>query len=108
EWLLLPDGRIVKADALEHCRGHDCIGPQDLMWDVVAAGIELNMNEAEQQTVEEQLARHGLLRPDPFLRSFYRQCYLAFQMGYYVLAAQAHAQSPDEAERLRTMAERYG
>jgi hypothetical protein len=99
-WLLLPDGRILKADALDHHAAHDCIGAQDIAWDVVGAVVEWNLSPAEQERLERRLEP----RPDPLVTDFYRLCYPAFQMGYYAMAADAQ---PDEAAGLRAAAERH-
>ncbi len=107
EWLLLPDGRFLKADALDHHQAHDCIGPQDLAWDVVGATVELSLTEAERFRLEDRLARLSAYRPDPLVSGFYRPCYLAFQMGYYEMAAASLPSWPAEAGRLRSAADRY-
>jgi hypothetical protein len=102
EWLALPDGRILKADALDHHAAHDCVGAQDIAWDVVGAAVEWRLSPAE----EERLAARLDSRPDARAIDFYRVCYPAFQMGYYAMAADG---APDarEAARLRSAADRY-
>jgi hypothetical protein len=108
EWLRLPDGRILKADALDHHQGHDCIGAQDLAWDVVGAAVEWDLGAAEQEALDRQVQDLAPYRPDPLVKGFYLPCYLAFQMGYYEMAAAGLASSqPEEATRLRAAAERY-
>ena len=37
EWLALPDGRLLKADALDHHAAHDLVGCQDVAWDIAGA-----------------------------------------------------------------------
>jgi hypothetical protein len=102
EWLLLPDGRILKADALDHHAAHDCVGAQDTAWDVVGAAVEWNLSPAEQELLEGRLDP----RPDRLVADFYRLCYPAFQMGYYTMAAAA-APDASEAVRSRAAADRY-
>ncbi|MBV9123043.1 MAG: hypothetical protein JO112_06785, partial [Planctomycetes bacterium] len=107
EWLLLPDGRWLKADALDHHQGHDCIGAQDLAWDLEGACVELELTETEQAILERTLSLPAAV-PPPQVRRFYRECYLAFQMGYFTLAADTlAAPQPEEAVRLRAAAQRY-
>ncbi len=105
EWLALPGGRVVKCDALDHHAGHDLVGPQDVAWDVVGAAVEWGLTPAEQAALEERLARLGPYRPRPPLMEFYRGCYLAFQAGYWMMAAQSQAAA--EALRCRAAAGRY-
>jgi hypothetical protein len=47
EWLALPDGRILKTDALDHSAAHDLVGCQDIAWDVVGAAVEWGLTEDE-------------------------------------------------------------
>jgi hypothetical protein len=70
EWLRLPDGRLLKADALDHHRGHDLVGCQDIAWDEAGAAIELGLE---------------LPSTKPALEAFYRVAYCAFQIGAHTL-----------------------
>jgi hypothetical protein len=106
EWLALPGGRVVKCDALDHPAGHDLIGPQDVAWDLVGAAVEWGLGPDEQAALEASLALRSPYRPRPTLTAFYRACYLAFQAGYWTVAAQAHAEAA-EALRCRFAAGRY-
>jgi hypothetical protein len=109
EWLWLPGGRILKTDGVDHCRGHDLVGCQDLAWDLAGAAVELELTEAEQATLREAVARHGGTLPEPEVLRFHLLCYLAFQLGHHALAASALEGSvPEEAARLRRAAQRYG
>jgi hypothetical protein len=100
EWLQLPDGRLLKVDSLDHHRGPDLIGEQDLAWDVAGATVELGLTDAEQEAVLAQAAEVTHI-PDPAQLRFYEECYLAFQLGAYALAAQAiSGWNTDEGERL--------
>lgn len=109
EWLWLPGGRILKTDGVDHCRGHDLVGCQDLAWDLAGAAVELGLTAAEQLTLGEAVARHGGALPRPEVLRFHLLCYLAFQLGHHALAASALEGSiPAEAARLRRAAERYG
>ena len=107
EWCLLPDGTLLKTDGVDHSRGDDLVGAQDLAWDVVGAAVELSLGEEG----EEELA--GRLAALDFpcareLRAFHRLAYLAFQLGAQVLAAEALAGGePAEEARLSGRAEWY-
>ena len=70
EWLRLPGGRLLKADALDHHRGHDLIGCQDIAWDEAGAVAELGLHPQS---------------GDPRLLAFYRVAYCAFQIGAQTL-----------------------
>jgi hypothetical protein len=108
EWLVLPDGRWLKADGLEHHAGHDCIGAQDLAWDIAGATIEFGLDDSEVCELERLLARHAGYHRHDDSRRFYRHCYLAFQMGSLALAAATiRSSQPDEAARLFAASERY-
>ncbi|WP_426756515.1 hypothetical protein [Myxococcus sp. Y35] len=108
EWLVLPGGRLLKADAVDHHRGTDLVGCQDLAWDLAGAAVELSLDDAEVAALCAVVERHkGRLPPLELLR-FHRQAYLAFQLGDHVLAAESHdAEAPEEATRLRRAAARY-
>ena len=75
EWLRLPCGRLLKADALDHHQGHDLVGCQDLAWDLAGAAIELDLAPADVDVLERAL---GI---DPELTAFYRIAYAAFRLG---------------------------
>jgi hypothetical protein len=108
EWLVLSDGRLLKADALDHHDAHDLIGCQDVAWDVVGAAVELGLDVAEQDILAEYVARASGRAVSARLLDFYRPCYLAFQLGHHVMAATSlEALVPAEAARLRRAAERY-
>ena len=100
EWLVAPDGRLVKTDGVDHCAAHDLVGCQDIAWDVAGAEAELGLDAAELRRL---LAIVGPV--DPELLAALRPCYLAFQLGRHALAADGAP--PDEAARLRAAADRY-
>ncbi|RKH55887.1 hypothetical protein [Corallococcus aberystwythensis] len=105
EWLMLPGGRFLKTDAVDHHAGLDLVGCQDVAWDIVGATVELDLSEPALTTRVE----HTRGRPvSPLLLRFYRPCYLAFQYGHHTLAATAlEGVARDEASRLRAAAARY-
>lgn len=90
EWLRLPDGRLLKADALDHHRGHDLVGAQDIAWDEAGAAVELG--------IALPTAKRGL-------EAFYRVAYCAFQIGAHQLGKDM---SPSAEEpRLEAALTRY-
>jgi hypothetical protein len=107
EWLVLPGGTVVKADAVDHCDGHDLIGCQDIAWDLAGAAVELSLSDEELDRLRRQVARDGAPAA-PEAVAFYRMCYLAFQMGAHRLAFQsAVGGDPSEAARLEQASARY-
>jgi hypothetical protein len=107
EWLVLPDQRLMKTDAVDHCEAHDLIGAQDIAWDVAGAAVELGLAPDEIDVVRGTL-RDAHVELPPEALAFYRACYLAFQLGYYRMAAQAMRGAADESARLDAAAARYG
>jgi hypothetical protein len=99
EWLRLPTGQLLKADALDHHQGHDLVGCQDLAWDLAGAKIELGLATHDVALLEQAL---GI---DPELTAFYRVAYAAFQLGAHRMSETMV--SSEEAERHRTAARRY-
>jgi len=109
EWLVTPEGRILKADALDHHRGNDLVGPQDIAWDLAGAAVELDLDERELDGLASEVSRQsGTPHAERLQLDFYRLAYLAFQTGRHTLAAEALASgTPEEAARMRSAAERY-
>jgi hypothetical protein len=109
EWLVTPEGKILKADALDHHRANDLVGPQDIAWDLAGAAVELELDEAELGLLADAVARRsGTPRAEPVQLGFYRGAYLSFQAGKHSLAAEAleHA-APAESAAMRSEKERY-
>ncbi len=108
EWLVLPDGRMLKCDALDHHRGNDLVGAQDPAWDLAGAAVELELTGEEREQLHERLERRGATRVPSRDLPFYEAAYLAFQLGHHTLAAAAlEPGAPSEAVRHRRAAERY-
>jgi hypothetical protein len=105
EWLV-SNGRLIKTDAVDHCEGHDLVGPQDIAWDVAGAAIELDLAPHETEAVRRAAERAGARVPREAL-AFHHACYLSFQLGYYRMAARAHAADARERARLDAAAARY-
>jgi hypothetical protein len=104
EWLQLPSGVVLKADGADHCRAHDLVGCQDAAWDLAAAAVELDLDEA---ALVSRFRAHGGAGAQAEALEFSRHCYLAFQLGYWSMAAQALAAMPEESGRLHAAAQRY-
>ncbi|HEY4562733.1 MAG TPA: hypothetical protein VIJ36_07120 [Thermoanaerobaculia bacterium] len=109
EWLVTPEGKILKADALDHHRGNDLVGPQDVAWDLAGAAVELDLDEDGLERLADAVARRsGTPKPERLQLDFYTAAYLAFQTGRHALAAEALEPTvPSEATHLRAEMERY-
>lgn len=94
EWLDL-DGRILKADALDHHAGHDLIGCQDIAWDIAGATLELALDDDGLARLLDALVRAGVRTPPHDLIHFMLSCYAAFHCGYYGLASRPAGEDQD-------------
>jgi hypothetical protein len=102
EWLVLPSGRLLKSDALDHCESHDLVGCQDISWDVAGASVEFDFSGAEREQLRRAVELHAGRAVHPRLVAFMTIAYLAFQIGYWRLAAQG-----SEGERAARQARSY-
>jgi hypothetical protein len=109
EWLVTPEGKILKADALDHHRSNDLVGAQDPAWDLAGAAVELDLDARELEMLVDAVARRGRTAPaEPSQLGFYTLAYLAFQLGRHTLAAEAlEHTSPADSARMRAEVERY-
>jgi hypothetical protein len=82
EWLRLTDGRLLKADALDHHQAHDLIGCQAVEWDIAGVIQEFELEAHEANTLIEATQ----IEADPELLDFYRLAYAAFRLGQSELA----------------------
>lgn len=100
EWLALPDGRILKADALDHHADHALPGCQDALWDV--AGVELAFGLSPEEGLALATAvREAAPGSPPGLLPFHRACRAALELARWTLAAEDGGLGTDEAGRRR-------
>ncbi len=107
EWLMSPDGTIIKTDALDHAQTHDLIGCQDVAWDIAGAIVEFELDLSE---ADELVGRVGAQRSEAVNRKlldFLLPCYSAFQLGLAATARQSLSSASADAARLRGTEERY-
>ncbi|HEX6014235.1 MAG TPA: hypothetical protein VFY87_21040, partial [Geminicoccaceae bacterium] len=107
EWLLGPDGRLLKTDALDHHAAHDIVGCQDIAWDIAGATIELGLSPPERDRLCGIVEAEAGQPVDAALLALLTPCYLALQMGDRHLATEIAAAYPAEVARLKTSADRY-
>jgi hypothetical protein len=90
-WLRTPDGRLIKADAIDHHQAHDLIGCQDAAWDVAGAIAEFELSDRGAEALIQLIEQNGR-GIDPELLAFYRIAYAAFRLGQATLAKDPHAE----------------
>ena len=105
EWLVTAEGRLLKADALDHNAAHDLVGCQDIAWDVAGAAVAFDLADAEIAALCAVLAAEAGRPVDRDLLAFLTPCTLAFQLGACTLALQAVGE--EEARRIGRDVERY-
>jgi len=105
EWLVAPDGRLLKTDAVDHAQAHDLVGCQDVLWDVAGAGVEFDLDGEETAALAEAVVREGGTSGDSDLLAFLRLAYAAFQLGRHTLGSLSAG--PEERGRLEGEVARY-
>jgi hypothetical protein len=106
EWLLTPDGRLLKTDALDHHAAHDLVGAQPAAWDIAGAWAELDLSDQELAHLCTVVERTSGAVVERDLLPFMKLCYLAFQLGRSAMAAASAGEAP-EAVRLTRAAGNY-
>jgi hypothetical protein len=89
EWLRLPNGHLLKTDAVDHHCGHDLIGCQDMAWDVAGATVEFALDADDARQVVEATEQASGRRLNPALLEFYSVAYCCFRLGQAKLAAES-------------------
>ncbi|SMF28693.1 hypothetical protein SAMN02982917_1306 [Azospirillum oryzae] len=97
EWLRLPDGRLMKTDALDHAAAHDLIGCQDIAWDVAGGIVEFDLSDAQAEVLCRMV--EAVVPLDRRLLAFCIPCYIAFQIGYWTFAAGSDPSAARERRR---------
>jgi hypothetical protein len=96
----MPDGRLLKSDAVDHCEAHDLIGCQDVAWDVAGASVEFDFDPSETAYVATEVGRYAGHVVDPELLEFLTLAYLAFRIGQTVLGAELASTCAADRRRL--------
>lgn len=108
EWVVTPDGKIWKTDALDHHASNDLVGIQDPAWDLAGAIVELDLSDEERDALVAAVERSRRVKTPADQLRFYLHAYLAFELGYYTLAATAvEGRDHGEAEALKKRAAFY-
>jgi hypothetical protein len=104
EWVLTPDGRLLKTDAVDHAYGHDLVGCQDIAWDIAGAGIELDLSDDETAWLARAVERLDGGETPPARLALHGALYAAFQLGLWTVGQD---RDPENARRIAVHAERY-
>jgi hypothetical protein len=100
EWLRLPSGQLLKADALDHHAAHDLIGCQDVAWDIAGAVVELGLDADDAGRLASATGT------EPAMLNFYLTAYMAFRIGAHRMSASTLDHWPEEQRRHLLAAER--
>jgi hypothetical protein len=106
EWLALPDGALVKADAVQHADAHDLVGCQDVAWDVAGARVELALDAGEAEELAGRLRRATGEPLWPAVLAFHEAAYLAHRVARWTFALATEG-DPAEQARIGEALERY-
>jgi hypothetical protein len=107
EWLRLPDGRLLKTDALDHHAAHDLIGAQDVAWDVAGASVEFDLDQRETAWLAAQVGRSAGRLVDSELLELMTLAYLALRVGQVSLSIEMCAGNRAERVRLECVLKRH-
>lgn len=105
EWLLLPDGRMLKTDSGSHGDDHFFPGPTDIAWDLAGAIVEWQMDEAQAEAFLERYRQSSGDNPEARIADFVI-AYSVFRTAYCLMAANALCGTGEEP-RLKLAADRY-
>jgi len=101
EWVVDRSGRLWKVGGGGHDRDHTVVGVQPLTWDVAGAAVEFDLACDDVQLLTAEVGAA------PELVDFMAVAYCAFQLGWWSMAADAHAGWPAEATRLQRRRDLY-
>jgi len=106
EWLRTESG-YVKTDAFDHHDDHFLPGSQDIAWDLAGASLEMELDADSRRFMVERYQR---LSGDWSITQrlpYYTVAYLAFRLGYTVLAGEVLGESSSDGRRFLRQAARY-
>lgn len=105
EWLLLPDGQMLKTDSGGHGDDHFFPGPTDIAWDLAGAIVEWGMDQRQSDFFLEEYDRLSGDKAGRRIGSFLT-AYAVFRHAYCLMAANA-LRATDEKRRLDLAADYY-
>jgi hypothetical protein len=104
EWVVTPEGRLLKTDAVDHAYGHDLVGCQDMAWDIAGARIELDLSDDETAWLARAVERLDGGETPPARLAVHGALYAAFQLGLWTVGQD---RDPENARRIAAHVERY-
>jgi len=106
EWVVQPDGRLMKTDALDHAFGHDLVGCQDIAWDLAGAAVEFDLDHEEREVLARRAEGTAGRRIPRQLIALLEPCYIALELGraHFGLVISA---DPRDRKRLQDMDRNY-
>lgn len=105
EWLLMPDGEMLKTDSGSHGDDHFFPGPTDIAWDLAGAIVEWQMDEAQAEAFLGRYTRLSGDHAEDRIKDFIA-AYSIFRAGYCLMAGNALF-GTEEERRLIVAADRY-
>jgi hypothetical protein len=105
EWIVSPDGKILKTDALDHSAAHDLIGCQDIAWDIAGAAVEFGLSADEREELRHRVAAAAGYATGNEVVALFELFYLCFQAGLWTYASAS--QTGEEAMRATALVQRY-
>jgi hypothetical protein len=105
EWLLAPDGRVMKVDGGSHGDDHFFPGPTDIAWDLAGCIVEWQMNREQARTFLETYRKLSGDNPELRVPGFIH-AYRIFRCAYSLMAANALHGTSEQA-RLKRAADHY-
>jgi len=95
EWILLPDGRMLKTDGASHGDDHFLPGPTDITWDLAGAAVEWDLPP---DAVSFLLSRfYQLTGKDPRpLFNIFKLAYAVFRVAWCKMAVTTVSRSEEE------------
>lgn len=105
EWILMPDGKMLKTDSGSHGDDHFFPGPTDIAWDLAGAIVEWQMDEADAEAFLDRYTRLSGDRAEDRIKDF-TAAYSIFRTAYCLMAGNALF-GTEEERRLKLAADRY-
>jgi hypothetical protein len=105
EWIITPEGKLLKTDSGSHGDDHFYPGPTDIAWDLAGAMVEWQMDAGHSARFLDAYRRVGGDDPSTRIADFIR-AYTVFRCAYCKMAANA-LQGTAEQTRLGRAAAGY-
>ncbi len=95
EWIVAPDGKLIKTDNASHGDDHFFPGPTDIAWDLAGTMVEWNMDEQASDLLISEYQRLSGDNPRERIGSFLL-AYSVFRLAYCKMAAAALGGTAEE------------